>query len=118
MAVRELDSRPEAYAHFPDDGRYRWLELRDGSVYGYAAFVERDDWLEGHLRLERWGPGVLRTLRRDFEWFKEEARRLNKKRVMGVRADERGGFDPRLFKFARLLGITETCVFQTAGMDV
>jgi len=118
MAVREHDSRPAAYAHFPDDGTYRWLELHDGSPYGHAAIAERGDLLELHLSLDRWGAGVRRNLAGDLKWLKEEARRLGKTRIMGVRADGDGGFDARLFRFARLFGFTETCVLQTASMDL
>ena len=118
MAVRELDARPEAYAHFPDNGTYRWLELHDGPAYGHAAIAERGDLLELHLSLHRWGAGVRRNLAGDLEWLKAEARRLDKTRIMGIRADGQGGFDERLFRFARLFGFTETCVFQTASLDV
>ena len=118
MAVRELDFRPEAYAHFPDDGLYRWLELYDATVYGHAAIAERDDVLELHLSIDQWGAGVRRHLEHDLKWLRAEARRLGKTRIMGIRADGEGGFDTRLFRFARLFGFTETCVFQTASMDV
>ncbi|MBG0790355.1 MAG: hypothetical protein H0S80_07660 [Desulfovibrionaceae bacterium] len=118
MAVRELDARPAAYAHFPDTGEYRWLELGDGAVYGHAAFAEREDRLELHLSLTRWGGGVRRSLAGDLDWLKQEARRLGKARIMGVRADGEGRFDERLFRFARLYGFTETHVFQTASMEV
>ena len=119
MAVRELDTRPEAYAHFISDGRYRWLELHDGDgPYGYCAIAERDDALELHISLVRWGARVRRNLKSDFEWLKIEARRQGKKRIMGLRANDQGKFDARLFKFARLFGFTDMCVFQTASMDV
>lgn len=118
MAPRELDARPEAYAHFPDDGGYRWFELRDHGIYGHAAVAERGDALEMHLSLARWGPGVRRALAADLDWLKGEARRLGKARILGVRADADGRFDERLFRFARLYGFTETCVIQTAGLYV
>lgn len=118
MAVRELDFRPEVYAHFPDNGQYRWLELADTVAYGHAAFAERVDFLEMHISLNRWGPAVLRNLKADFEWLKAEARRLGKKRITGIRADDKGEFDKRFFKFARLYGFMETCVFQTASIDL
>jgi hypothetical protein len=118
MAVRELDSRPEAYAHFPDNGVYRWLELHGDTVYGHAAFAERGDVLELHLSLHRWGAGVRRGLAGDLAWLKQEAGRLGKTRIMGIRANGEGEFDGRLFRFARLFGFTEMHVFQTASLDV
>lgn len=118
MAVRELDSRPESHARFPDDGSYRWLELHDDVVYGHAAFAEREEFLELHISLHEWGSTVRRNLKGDLEWLKTEARRLGKKRIMGIRADDKGEFDGRLFKFARLFGFTDMYVFQTASLDV
>ncbi|WP_316896297.1 hypothetical protein [Pseudodesulfovibrio indicus] len=119
MAVRELDARPEAMGSFPDDGTYRWLELGDtNGPYGVAAIAPRAEYLELHLTVTRWGPGVRRGVARDLEWVKDEARRLGLPKIMGVRADGEGRFDPNLFRFARLFGFTETCVFQTASMNV
>lgn len=119
MAVTELRTRPEPMASFPDDGTYRWLELDDGDgPYGVAAVAPRPEYLELHLTVTRWGPGVRRAVARDLEWLKGEARRLGLPRIMGVRADGEGRFDPSLFRFARLYGFTETCVFQTASLDV
>lgn len=119
MPVRELDSRPEAYSHFEVEDRYRWLELYDGGeVYGYCAIAERSEALELHLSLTSWGARVRRSLRGDVEWLKSEARRLGKMRIMGIRADNKGEFDDRLFKFARLFGFTDMCVFQTACLNV
>ena len=119
MAVRELHVRPEVLAHFPDQGQYRWLELYgQGGIYGYGAISEREDLLELHVTLGRWGAGVRRELEGDVAWLREEARRLGKVRVMGIRADDKGGFDARLFKFARMFGFTEMCVFQTATLHL
>ena len=118
MSVRETRTKPEAMAHFPDD-RYRWLTLHDGGdVYAYAAIRERGPDLELHISFIRWGPQVRRRVREDVAWLKDEARRLGKKRIMGVRADGQGRFDPGLFRFARMFGFTAVCVLQTASLDV
>eukprot|EP00831_Metopus_contortus_P080877 TRINITY_DN8373_c0_g1_i1.p3 TRINITY_DN8373_c0_g1~~TRINITY_DN8373_c0_g1_i1.p3 ORF type:complete len:148 (+),score=33.53 TRINITY_DN8373_c0_g1_i1:47-445(+) len=119
MSVRELTARPDSLAHFPDQGKYRWLELHDkAGVYGHCAIGEREDLLELHITLTRWGGGIRRNLVQDVAWLKEEARRLGKARILGIRADDKGGFDARLFKFAHLFGFTEMCVFQTATLHV
>ena len=119
MSVRELATKPEAMDHFPNDRRYRWLELYlDGEVYGHAAIAEQDDVLELHVTLTSWGSRVRRSIRGDVAWLKSEARRLGKTRIMGIRANGQGVFDPRLFKFAQLFGFTEMCVFQTATLSV
>lgn len=102
MAVRVLDARPEAYAHFPDNGRYRWLELHDrDTVYGHAATADRDDAMELHISLLQWGPGTNRQLFGDFEWLKEDAKRLGKAKIIGIRANDEGIFDKNLFRFAK-----------------
>ncbi|BCS88882.1 hypothetical protein [Pseudodesulfovibrio sediminis] len=119
MAVHELAVRPETYAHFSARDRYRWLELRVGdTVYGHAAIAERGTVLELHLTLHCWGGTTLRRIREDLKWLKDEARRLGKTSIMGIRANGEEEFDPRLFKFARLCGFTETCIFQTATMPI
>jgi hypothetical protein len=119
MSVHETTDRPAPLAHFPDDGAYRWLELADGgSRYGVSAIAARDGYLELHLTMTRWGPDVRRNLARDLEWLKTEARRLGLSKIMGVRADDLGRFDKRLFRFARLYGFSETCVFQTASLRI
>ncbi|WP_272701498.1 hypothetical protein [Desulfovibrio sp. Fe33] len=119
MAVHETFDRPELLAHFPDDGAYRWLELTDGRVvYGVSAIADRGGYLELHLTMTRWGPDVRRNLSGDVEWLKSEARRLGLPKIMGVRADDRGRFDKRLFRFARLYGFTDPCVFQTTSLMV
>lgn len=119
MAVREKAEVPEPMHHFPNDGRYRWVEMfNDAGVYGYAALAGRDDALELHVTLTRWGKRVRRCVRDDLDWLKGEARRLGKTRIMGVRVSGVGEFDPRLFKFARLYGFTDVCVLQTASIPV
>ena len=119
MSVRETATRPKAMAHFPDNENYRWLELhRNKTPYGHAAITERGDALELHVTLTGWGARVRRDLCEDVDWLKAEARRLGKKRIMGIRANARGTFDPKLFKFARMFGFTETCVFQTASLKL
>jgi hypothetical protein len=116
MPVTEIPRRPGLLSGLPEDGVYRWLEMSDGNgPYGFCAIAPRAEYLELHITLTRWGPGVRRVLARDFEWFKDEARRLGLPKILGVRADGRGRFDDRLFRFARLFGFTEMCVFQTAG---
>ncbi len=118
MSVREIGRKPDTMSHFPDD-TYRWLELHDcGDVYGHAAVAERGDALELHVSFLRWGPQVRRNVRNDVEWVKEEARRLGKKRIMGVRANGEGSFDPKLFRFATLFGFIEKAVFQTVTMRI
>lgn len=116
MSVKETSIKPEIMSHFPDD--YRWMELHeDGEIYAYAAIAERNDNLEAHLSITRWGPQVRRNLKGDLDWFKEEACRLGKKRILGIRSDDQGEFDPNLFRFARLYGVKDMCVFQTVAID-
>lgn len=113
MAVREVEKKPNLLLHFPDR-KYRWLELFDEEgVYGNCAFREHGSDLELHLSFSRWGPGVRRSVGRDLEWLKSEARRLGMKRLMGIRVDSEGHFDPGLFRFAELYGFEEKCVIQT-----
>jgi len=119
MSVRKLTAKPESMAHFPDDKRYTWLELHsDGQTYGHAAVAERDDALELHVTLTGWGSRVVRNMTEDLVWLKSEAKRRGKTRIMGIRANGQGKFDHRLFKFARLFGFTEMCVFQTASLYI
>jgi hypothetical protein len=119
MSVTEIDRRPEPLANFPEDGPYRWFELADADgPYGVSAVAERPEYLELHLTVTRWGARTRRALALDLEWLKGEARRLGLPRIMGVRADGRGRFDAKLFRFARLYGFTEMCVFQTASLAV
>jgi len=119
MAVRELCNRPDVLSNFPATGEYRWLELHDAAqVYGYSAIVEHDDMLELHVTLIQWGRSVRQNLAMDVEWLKAEAQRLGKSRIMGIRADDQGQFDARLFKFAGLFGFTEMHTFQTATLRV
>jgi len=119
MSVKELTQKPEAYAHFTMEERYRWLELHEnGSAYGYAAIAERDDALELHISLDRWGTKVLRLVQEDLKWLKQEARRLNKKQIMGIRANGEGEFDKNLFRFAHLFGFTDFCVYQTVSFKI
>lgn len=119
MAVRKLEHRPEELFNFPETGKYQWLELHNATkVYGYSAIAEHDNMLELHVTLVRWGRDVRENLEEDVEWLKEEARRLGKSQVMGIRADDRGQFDPRLFKFAGLFGFTEMHTIQMATLRV
>lgn len=118
MSVREIPSKPDLLAHFPDN-EYRWLELHDdGNVYGYSAIKERDDMLELHISFSRWGSKVRRSLHDDVDWLKAEAKRLGKPKITGVRADSEATFDPMLFRFAKLYGFVDQCVFQTATLEV
>lgn len=118
MSARELDRQPEELAHFPDD-RFRWLMLHDKETpYAYCAFAEYRDTLEIHVSFVRWGPRVRRCVHGDVAWLKQEARRLGKNRIMGVRIDGSGEFDPNLFRFASLYGFTDQCVLQTATLEV
>ncbi|MUM77247.1 hypothetical protein GKC30_06350 [Pseudodesulfovibrio sp. F-1] len=118
MSVRECALRPECMAHIPDDG-YRWLELHhQGEAYGHAALAERGSDLELHLTLIRWGPLTRRRLAADADWLRTEAVRLGKRRVLGLRAVGPDGYDPRLFRFARLFGFKEAWVLQAAAMAV
>nr|WP_321259751.1 hypothetical protein [uncultured Pseudodesulfovibrio sp.] len=119
MAVRNVEHRPEELSNFPETGKYRWLELHDAAItYGYSAIAEHDDMLELHVTLVRWGRNVRKNLGEDVKWLKAEAQRLGKSRIMGIRADDRGQFDPRLFKFAGLFGFTEMHTIQTATLCV
>jgi len=119
MSVKETVTQPDTMAHFPENDGYRWLELRDDTgTYGHAAFKERGDTLELHLTLARWGPAVRRHVRKDSLWVKEEAKRLGKKKILGIRADTSGVFNPNLFRFAKLFGFTNFCVLQTMEQTV
>jgi len=118
MSVRQCELRPECLAHVPDDG-YRWLELHhQGEVYGHAALAERGSDLELHLTLTRWGPQTRRRLAEDAAWLRAEAARLGKSRVLGLRAAGADGYDPGLFRFARLFGFGQAWVLQAAAMVV
>ncbi|MGL1863679.1 MAG: hypothetical protein OCC46_14230 [Pseudodesulfovibrio sp.] len=118
MSVRETTTQPESMAHFPDD-TYRWIEMHEeGEIYAHAAITERADFLEAHITFQRWGPQVRRWVKYDLEWFVEEARRLGKKRLVGIRANSDGEFDPNLFRFAKIYGVTECCVYQTVTLNV
>ncbi len=117
MSVREVFEKPEIMVHFPEG--YRWIALHENNdVYAHAAIAERDENLEAHLSIEKWGPQVRRNLKEDLDWFKGEARRLGKKRILGIRSNDQGVFDPNLFRFARLYGVKDMCVFQTVALDV
>lgn len=117
MSVAETTQKPEVLKHFPSG--YRWLELHDnGEPYGFAAITGRGEDLELHLTLVRWGPSVLRSLRNDLEWLKEEGRRMGKRRILGVRIDSQGTFSPELFRFADLMGFTDRCILQTVAMEI
>lgn len=117
MAIQELDHKPDVMAHFPDHSGYRWLKMHDAEKkYGFAAFTERGDALELHVTLTRWGSQVRRSIHNDLKWLKKEAKRLGKKRITGVRVNGKEIYDPRLFKFARSFGFTETCIIQTASI--
>jgi hypothetical protein len=119
MPVTETGHRPAPLAGFPENGPYRWLELADThGPYAACAIAERPDYLELHITVTRWGPKTRRTLARDLEWLKGEARRLGLPKIMGVRANDQGRFDEKLFRFARLYGFGEMCVFQTASLAV
>ena len=119
MPVLETATRPDLLSNFPEHGPYRWLELADAhGPYAVCAIAARPEHLELHITLTRWGPQTRRTLARDLEWLKAEARRLGLPKIMGVRADNQGRFDPNLFRFAKLYGFGEPCVFQTATLLV
>ncbi|OIQ49716.1 hypothetical protein BerOc1_01641 [Pseudodesulfovibrio hydrargyri] len=119
MPVTETNHRPDRLANFPQNGPYRWLELADDQgPYAACAIAERPEYLELHITVTRWGPRTRRTLARDLEWLKGEARRLGLPKIMGVRANDQGRFDAKLFRFARLYGFGEMCVFQTACLAV
>jgi len=119
MAVRELTDKPVCMAHFPENDGYRWLELSDhAGPYGHSAIKERGDELEIHLTLARWGPDVRRQAALDMDWVKNEAKRLGKKRILGVRADAEGRFDGNLFRFGSLLGFADFRVLQTMSISV
>ncbi|WP_319541557.1 hypothetical protein [uncultured Pseudodesulfovibrio sp.] len=119
MPVRELLLRPEVLSGFPETGKYRWLELYDKTnVYGYSAIAEHEDMLELHVTLVQWGKCVRQSLEQDVTWLKGEALRLGKRRIMGIRANDQGQFDGRLFKFAGLFGFTEMHTVQTATLRV
>ena len=119
MPVTETVQRPASLANFPENGPYRWLELADDQgLYAVCAIASRPEYLELHISMTRWGPKTRRTLARDLEWLKGEARRLGLPKIMGVRADGQGRFDEKLFRFARLYGFGEMSVFQTASLAV
>jgi hypothetical protein len=105
-------------AHFAD-GPYRWLELHhQDEIYGHAALALRGSDLELHLTLTRWGPQTRRRLARDAAWLRREAARLGANRILGLRACPETGFDPKLFRFARLFGFSQTWVVQLACLSL
>jgi hypothetical protein len=119
MSVRELSKKPDSMNHFPDDAKYRWLEMHhDGEVYGNAAIAEQGDALELHVTLTGWGSRIRKSMREDVKWLKNEAKRLGKRRIMGIRANGQGVFDPRLFKFAKLFGFTEEGVQNSVSASI
>ncbi|WP_319582903.1 hypothetical protein [uncultured Pseudodesulfovibrio sp.] len=119
MSVIETSLRPPLLATFPENGPYRWLELADeNGLYAVCAIATRPEYLELHITMTRWGPRTRRSLSHDLDWLKDEARRLGLPRIMGVRANDKGQFDEKLFRFARLYGFGEMCVFQTASLAV
>lgn len=118
MSVERMTTSPECMECFPE-ATYSFLNLVDDKgSYGHAAIAERGDDLELHLTLHRWGPSTRRTVARDLDWFKEEAKRLGKQRLLGVRVGTDKGYDPNLFRFAKLYGFTDCMVLQTMALNV
>lgn len=100
--------------------RLRCVELVDeGGPYAAAAIGEHPDCLELHLVVLRFGPATVRALRADLEELKQEARRLGKGRIVGLRVEDGPAPDPRWPKFTRLFGFTGQRVLQVAelGLD-
>jgi len=119
MSVRELDIKPDCMSHFPDNAGYRWLELHDkGEVYAHSAICKRNTMLEVHATFSRWGPQVRRLVYNDIEWLKSEAKRLGVQSITGIRADSKGVFDPKLYKFAQIFGFTEKSLLQMASLPL
>ncbi|MBI5519092.1 MAG: hypothetical protein HY916_03415 [Desulfovibrio sp.] len=99
--------------------RLRFVELADeDGPYAAAAIGEHSDCLELHLVALRFGPATVRALRADLEELKAEARRLGKKRIVGLRVEDGQAPDPRWPKFTRLFGFTGQRVFQAAELAV
>jgi hypothetical protein len=109
---------PPCHAHYPV-GEYRHLRLfDDAGTYGYAAVAEREDCLELHLEVTRWGARARLGLLRDLEWLKAQARSLGKVRITGIRQEPDNRPDPRWAKFTRLYGFTGQCVLQAAFLEL
>jgi hypothetical protein len=101
---------------FPENS-YRWLEMYDASgTYGHSAIRVRDDALELHTSISRWGPSTRREVTQDVLWLKKEAQRLGLCKIIGIKVNMNDRCDAKLFRFARLFGFTETCVIQTTSM--
>ncbi|MGE4292679.1 MAG: hypothetical protein AB7E32_10770 [Desulfovibrio sp.] len=124
MSVCPLLLAPACHAHYPMS-EYLHLRLFDeAGTYGYAAVAEREDCLELHLEMTRWGPQARRGLARDLEWLKARARALGKLRITGIRQEPGvpdGSLprpDPRWPKFTRLYGFSGQCVLQAAFLEL
>lgn len=119
MSVTVLKQCPAPFAALPNPGRFTWLELRRkrGPVYGHAALADQGEWLEVHLELAAWGPGVLRALREDFGWVRAEAARRGRRGLIGMKVRRGTDPDPKWPKFTRLFGFSGHIVAQCAVLD-
>jgi len=115
---------PEAAAHpsllgLHEPWRMRFYSLSDkAGQYAAAAVAEHPDALELHLTVLRFGPAAVRALRADMEELKGMARRLGKKRIVGLRVEPGLAADPRWPKFTRLFGFTNQRVLQAAELTL
>jgi len=98
-------------------GQFLFFDLADKhGTYGAAAVSEHKDCLELHLSVERFGPGVVRAMRRDLAELERMARAKGKTRIVGLRMEDGPTADARWSKFTRLFGFTGQRVYQTAEL--
>lgn len=119
MAILPTKNAHCALYYLTPRERFRFFVLRDArGPYAAAALAEHPDALEVHLEVLRFGPGVVRALRKDVEELRRMARERGKSRVIGLRLEPGARPDPRWAKFTRLLGFTGQRLYQAAELLV
>ncbi len=114
----EADAHP-SLTGLHEPRRMRFFSLHDTvGQYAAAAVAEHPDALELHLSVLRFGPATVRALRADMEELKHMARRLGKRRIVGLRVEPGIKADPRWPKFTRLFGFTNQRVLQAAELTL
>lgn len=126
MSVHVVEECPERLRALPSSRRYRWLRLRDSAgEYGQAALAESGECLEVHLEMVRWGPQAMRSLRNDMHWLHNEARRLGKSQILGIKGAAEADdpekallVDEVWVRFTKALGFAEHGLLHTAILPV
>jgi hypothetical protein len=119
MAILAEASAHSCLTGLHEPWRMRFFSLADeAGQYAAAALAEHPDALELHLTVLRFGPATVRALRADLEELKDLARRLGKRRIVGLRVEPGTQADPRWPKFTRLFGFTNQRVLQAAEMNL